>query len=249
MFGLDSWIAALGAGHPLILATVVAVLLGLRHATDPDHLSAVTALVAGERDRRVAHAARMGLAWGGGHATSLFVFGLPIVLFAGYLPGDVQSAAEAAVGVMIVLLAVRLMVRWRRGAYHLHEHDHDGDSHLHLHGHAESPSHAHHQERGVRTPLGAYVIGLVHGMGGSAGVGVLLIASIRDTVLAVVALLLFALFTALSMAVCSGAFGVLLESGFARRSFDRLAPVLGLASMAFGVWYFAGAVSLAPYPF
>jgi hypothetical protein len=86
-------------------------------------------------------------------------------------------------------------------------------------------------------------------MGGSAGVGVLLIASIRNTVLAVVALLLFALFTALSMAVCSGAFGVLLDSGFARRSFDRLAPVLGLASMAFGVWYFAGAVSLAPYPF
>ena len=68
MFGLDSWIAALGAGHPLILATVVAVLLGLRHATDPDHLSAVTALVAGDRDRRVAHAARMGMAWGGGHA-------------------------------------------------------------------------------------------------------------------------------------------------------------------------------------
>ena len=248
MFGLDSWIAALGAGHPLILATVVAVLLGLRHATDPDHISAVTTLVAGERDRRVAHAARMGLAWGAGHATSLFLFGLPIVLFAGYLPGAAQSSAEAAVGVMIVVLALRLLVRCR-GAYHLHEHDHEGDSHLHLHGHAESSTHAHHSGRSVRTPLGAYAIGLVHGMGGSAGVGVLLIASIRDTVLAVVALSLFALFTALSMAVCSGAFGVLLDSGAARRSFDRLAPALGLASMAFGIWYFAGAVSLAPYPF
>jgi hypothetical protein len=140
-------------------------------------------------------------------------------------------------------------MRWRRGAYHLHEHDHDGGSHLHLHGHAESPRHAHHGDRSVRTPLGAYAIGLVHGMGGSAGVGVLLIASIRDTALAVVALSLFALFTALSMAVCSGAFGVLLETGVARRSFDRLAPALGLASMAFGIWYVAGAVSLAPYPF
>lgn len=249
MFGLDSWIAALGAGHPLILATVVAVLLGLRHATDPDHLSAVTALVAGERERRVAHAARMGLAWGGGHATSLFLFGLPIVLFAGYLPDSVQAAAEAAVGVMIVVLALRLLVRWRRGAYHLHEHDHDGDSHAHLHGHAESSGHGHHAGRAVRTPLGAYAIGLVHGMGGSAGVGVLLLASIRSTTLAVVALALFALFTALSMAICSGAFGVLLQSGVARRSFDRVAPALALASMAFGFWYFAGALGLAAYPF
>src|SRR5439155_1272607 len=136
----------------------------------PDHISAVTTLVAGERDRRVADAARMGLAWGAGHATSLFLFGLPIVLFAGYLPGAVQSSAEAAVGVMIVVLALRLLVRWRRGAYHLHEHDHEGESHLHLHGHAESSSHAHHGRRSVRTPLGAYAIGLVHGMGGSAGV-------------------------------------------------------------------------------
>src|SRR5439155_24596395 len=159
MFGLDSWIAALGAGHPLILATVVAVLLGLRHAPDPDHISAVTTLVAGERDRRVAHAARMGLAWGAGHATSLFLFGLPIVLFAGYLPGAAQSSAEAAVGVMSVVLALRLLVRCR-GAYHLHEHDHEGDSHLHLHGHAESSTHAHHSGRSVRTPLGAYATGL-----------------------------------------------------------------------------------------
>ncbi|MEA3040467.1 MAG: hypothetical protein QOE79_2980 [Sphingomonadales bacterium] len=249
MFGLDSWIATLGSGHPLILATVVAVLLGLRHATDPDHLSAVTTLIAGERDRRVANAARMGLAWGGGHATSLFLFGLPIVLFAGYLPETVQHAAEAMVGVMIVVLAVRLLVRWRRGAFHLHEHEHGDNSHLHLHGHADSRDHAHHGRQPVRTPLGAYAIGLVHGMGGSAGIGVLLIASIRSTALAVVALTLFALFTALSMAVCSGAFGILLESGAGRRSFDRLAPMLGLASMAFGVWYFAGALSLAPYPF
>src|SRR5205814_4825818 len=100
------------------------------------------------------------LAWGGGHATSLFLFGLPIVLFAGYLPAAVQSAAEAAVGLMIVALALRVLVRWRSGAYHLHEHDHDGDPHLHLHGHAESPSHAHHDGRSVRTPLGADAIGL-----------------------------------------------------------------------------------------
>src|SRR4051812_33275675 len=104
MFGLDEWIAGIGAGHPLLLATVVAVLLGLRHATDPDHLSAVTTLIAGADGRRRRQAMRLGLAWGAGHATTLFVFGLPIVLAAHYLPARVQQGAEAAVGVVIVLL-------------------------------------------------------------------------------------------------------------------------------------------------
>jgi high-affinity nickel permease len=86
MFGLDEWIAGIGAGHPLLLASVVAVLLGLRHAADPDPLTAVTTLVAADPDRRPHRALRMGLAWGAGHATTLFAFGVPIVLFASYLP-------------------------------------------------------------------------------------------------------------------------------------------------------------------
>ena len=249
MFGFDDWLAALGAGHPLLLASVVAVLLGLRHATDPDHLSAVTTLVAGDPSAGVRSAVRMGLAWGAGHATTLFGFGLPIVLFSGSLPRWAQQAAEAAVGALIVVLAVRLLVRWRAGAYHLHHHRHQRAAHSHLHGHAPGPLHGHHHPQLARSPLAAYGIGLVHGMGGSAGVGVLLLASIADTALAVTALALFALFTALSMAACSGGFGAALSTAAARRSFSRLAPALGLGGIAFGGWYFAAAFSLVGYPF
>src|SRR5881296_2767072 len=106
MFGLDDRIASLGDGTAFVIVAVVAVLLGLRHATDPDHLTAVTTLVAGdERDAR--RAGRLGLAWGLGHATSLLVFGVPIVLFRGYLPEPLQMGAEAAVGVLIIVLAIR----------------------------------------------------------------------------------------------------------------------------------------------
>src|SRR2546423_8492215 len=123
MFGLDQTIAHLSDGATLALVVAVAVALGLRHAADPDHLAAVTTLVATGKDRSARAAARLGLAWGLGHATSLFAFGLPIVVFKTYLPEPVQQAAETSVGVIIALLALWLLVRWRRGLFHLH-HDH-----------------------------------------------------------------------------------------------------------------------------
>ena len=248
MFGLDDWIAGLGAGNPLLFATVVAALLGLRHATDPDHLSAMMTLVAGDsRDGR--DAARIGLAWGAGHATTLTAFGLPIVLFAGYLPERVQQVAEAAVGVLIVVLAVRLLVRWRRGRVHLHRHDHDGRSHTHVHAHTADTGHAGHHAARARTPRGAYAIGLLHGMGGSAGVCVLLLASLDDTPVALGALAILAGFTAVSMAACSGALGAVLTAAPVRRRLQAAIPAMATCSLVFGVWYAAAAFELAPYPF
>ena len=226
MFGLDDSIAAFSDGTAVLLVTVVAVLLGLRHATDPDHLAAVTTLVSGKR-ASARRAGSLALAWGLGHATTLFAFGLPIVLYRAYLPGPVQQGAEAAVGVVIVLLAAWLLLRWHRGVFHSHS---DRD---------EAPQ--------ARSRLGAYGIGLVHGMGGSAGVGVLLLSTIESHAVAVVALAVFAVFTAVSMALLSAGYGLTLAHARVERSFGRVAPVLGSASMAFGVWYALGAVNLAPY--
>ena len=86
-------------------------------------------------------------------------------------------------------------------------------------------------------------------MGGSAGVGVLVLASVRSTGLAVVSLVLLAVFTAVSMTVLSRAFGSMLASHPTRAAFGTVAPALGGASLVFGVWYATAAWSLAPYPF
>jgi ABC-type nickel/cobalt efflux system permease component RcnA len=255
MFGLDERIVALSDGTSVWIVLVVAVLLGLRHATDPDHLAAVTSLVAGGRERAARGAARLGLFWGLGHAVTLFAFGLPIVLLNRYLPEGVQRAAEVLIALVIVVLAVRLIVRWRRGYFHVHVHEHDGVEHAHLHTHPTSAqeshdapgSHAHAHRQ--RTPLGAFGVGLVHGMGGSAGVGVLVLASVESTAAAVAALVLLAAFTALSMTILSTGFGATLASRPVRGAFERLAPALGLASLAFGIWYGLGALELAPYVF
>jgi ABC-type nickel/cobalt efflux system permease component RcnA len=245
VFGLDDKIASLSDGTTLLVVVLVSIVLGLRHASDPDHLAAVTTLVASGKERAARRAGVLGFTWGIGHATSLFAFGLPIVLYRAYLPDAVQRAAETAVGFLIVGLALWLLVRWRRGAFHTHAHVHDGASHTHAHARARGHSHP----PKSRSPLGAYAIGVVHGMGGSAGVGVLLLSSIPSHWLAVASLALFAFCTALSMALLSTGWGVALGTARARRSFARAAPVVGLVSLAFGVWYALGAQSVLPYYF
>jgi ABC-type nickel/cobalt efflux system permease component RcnA len=246
MFGLDNWVAGFSDGTTLALVAVVALVLGLRHATDPDHLAAVTTLIAGAEERATKAAARLGAAWGLGHATSLFAFGLPIVLFKAYLPERVEQGAETAVGVLIAGLAVWLLVRWRRGLFHVHLHAHER---VHAHGHVHDGEGHPHRAGRARRPAQAFGIGLVHGMGGSAGVGVLLLASIHDHFLAVGALAIFAVCTALSMALLSTGLGRALASAPLRASFDRLAPALALLSLAFGAWYTLGALDVAPYFF
>jgi hypothetical protein len=228
MLGLDDRIAASAHGASIWIVLAVAVLLGLRHATDPDHLVAVTALVAGGRERAARRAGALGLAWGLGHGTTLFAFGLPILLLGRVLPERVQQAAETAIGFVIVYLALRLLARWRSGELSLHTHPH-----------------AH----GTRTRRGAFAIGLVHGAGGSAGVGVLVLASVRSTGLAVLSLALLAVFTVVSMSVMSSGFGWMLASRRASASLGAVAPALGGVSLLFGVWYATAAWSLAPYPF
>jgi len=249
MFGIDEWISGFSDGGTLLVVAGVALLLGLRHAADPDHLAAVTALIAGKKDRGARPAVKLGAAWGVGHATSLFALGLPIVLFKAYLPDTVQEAFETAVGFLIVGLAAWLLLRWRRGLFHVHVHDHDGSVHAHGHTHqSRSGSHPHRTRR-ARSPFQAYGIGLVHGIGGSAGVGVLLLGSIHDHAIAVGALGIFACFTAVSMTLLSAGFGVTLSRAPVQRWFHRVAPALGVASLAFGIWYALGAQGLAPYYF
>jgi high-affinity nickel permease len=231
MFGLDEWIAGISNQGSIVVVVLVATLLGLRHATDPDHLAAVSTLVVSGRERATRAAARLGAAWGLGHAVTLVAFGVPILLAQRYLPELVQRGAETTVAALIAFLAVRLLVRWRHGAFATTSLGQD--EHVHR----------------VRTPAGAFGIGLVHGMGGSAGVGVLVLAAVPSQTLALVALVVLALFTAVSMTLVTTGFGAVLSVRRVTGALTTAAPALALSSLAFGVWYAAAAWSLAPYPF
>jgi ABC-type nickel/cobalt efflux system permease component RcnA len=249
VFGLDDWLAELAHGGGLPVVLCVALLLGLRHASDPDHLAAVSTLIATDPEDGTRRAGRLGLAWGAGHALALAAFGLPIVLLGAYLPDSLQQAAEAAVGAMIMFLAARLLVRWRRGHFHAHAHRHGDLQHRHLHPHhSHDHEHTHEPESRLgRTPLQAFGIGLLHGTGGSAGVGVLLLATISRQAEAVAALAVLAIGTAVSMAMLSSAFGYAITRGPMLTRMIAFAPAMGLLTLAFGCWYTLGAVGAVPY--
>jgi len=106
MLGLDDWIAGLSQGGSAAVVVLVAALLGLRHAADPDHIAAVSTLVASGRERATGAAARLGAWWGAGHALTLLVFGAPILLADRFLPEALQRGAETGVALLIVFLAV-----------------------------------------------------------------------------------------------------------------------------------------------
>jgi cytochrome c biogenesis protein CcdA len=225
------------------LTFFVAVLLGIRHATDPDHLTAVSTVGLSGGPEGGRRAGVLGLAWGVGHATTLLAFGIPLLLFARRLPASMLQGAEVAIGLIIIFLAGRLLLRWRRGHYHTHPHVHGNVLHAHPHVHEGShpehaAGHAHaHAEMLGRSPLAAFGIGMVHGLGGSAGAGILVVGAASSRVPGVAALVLFAAGTAASMALVSAAFGYALARPPIATRVNSLVPLLAIVSLIFGAWY------------
>jgi ABC-type nickel/cobalt efflux system permease component RcnA len=159
-----------------LMELLLAFILGLRHASDPDHLVAVTSLVAAD-DGDLRGAARLGAWWGLGHALTLLAVGLPLIALKEEMPEWLSSGAETGVGLVIVALGARLLVNGLRR-----------------------------QTGARRTPHQSFGIGTLHGLAGSGAVVVLLIAAVPDRLQAAAALAVFAPATMLSMTAFTGAF-------------------------------------------
>jgi ABC-type nickel/cobalt efflux system permease component RcnA len=230
---IDSWLTSLIEGAPLLVALAIAFVLGLRHASDPDHLVAVTSLVAAE-DGDVRAATRLGAWWGLGHATTLLAVGLPLIALKGELPDWIERGAETGVGLVILVLGLRVLVKWRRGDYHAGPHVHRHHDHRHLRHGAGSG----HHHRHVRGPRQAFGIGMLHGLAGTGAVVVLLIAALPGPVEAAAALAVFAPMSILSMALFTSAFAwVLTRPVVAPLYRTVLVPALGAFGLVFGLWY------------
>jgi ABC-type nickel/cobalt efflux system permease component RcnA len=238
---LDAWLTALFAGAPLLVALGIAFVLGLRHASDPDHLVAVTSLVAAD-DGGTRSATRLGAWWGLGHAAILVALGVPLIVFKSALPTWLEGGAEKAVGVVIIVLALRVTWKWARGHYHAGRHAHpaghdlpEGGAHRHLRRGEVDAAHRHHA---VRTPRQAFGIGLLHGLAGTGAVVVLLLAALPTRLEAALSLAVFAPMSVFSMAACTTAFAWVLTRPVIEPVYRSvLIPVLGLFGLTFGLWY------------
>jgi len=238
---LDAWLTGLFAGASLLVALGIAFVLGLRHASDPDHLVAVTSLVAAD-DGGTRGATRLGAWWGLGHGATLVLLGVPLIAFKSALPTWLESGAEKAVGVVIILLALRVTWKWALGHYRAGPHSHSaGDavpkrgSHRHLRLRKGEAGHRHHA---VRTPQQAFGIGLLHGLAGTGAVVVLLLAALPTQLEAGLALAVFAPMTIVSMAAFTTVFAWVLTRPLVEPVYRSvLIPVLGLFGLMFGLWY------------
>ncbi len=199
-------------------------LLGMQHALEADHIAAVSSIAA--RRSSVGDIVRHGLTWGLGHTLTLFVFAGAAILLGQAIPEHLERPIEAAVGVMLVGLGLHVLWRLWRDRVHLHRHRHDnGASHLHIHSHAGEGSifkgrflsentkstfqdHArlheasiHSHEHGIRWRT--LLVGLMHGMAGSAALVVLAASQVGSPTIGVFYILLFGIGSMLGMGALS----------------------------------------------
>ena len=244
----------------LLAIVLLGFFLGMRHATDPDHVVAVSTIVARHRQR--GGAAVIGALWGLGHTLTILVVGGGIILLGWVIPPRVGLSLELAVGGMLIVLGLRNLSGIRgaatvgathRGHDHsgVHVHPHAHGDYVHTHRHRHDPeSHPHTPEQ---TPLarldrrlgslGLYqvarpvVVGIVHGLAGSAAVALLVLAAIRDPIWSILYLLVFGLGTIAGMMLVTAAIAwPLARIGGRYPGFNRgLRLASDLVSLGFGL--------------
>jgi high-affinity nickel-transport protein len=231
--------------------------LGMRHATDPDHVIAVTTIVS--RQRSIARSAWIGVFWGLGHTLTILLVGAGIILFNLVIPPRVGLSMELAVGLMLValgLMNVLSLLNPGPGSSSQHEHAQEGirfNAHLHLNTH-QGNGHVHSNDAHAlaHAPLTymdrvfgqarfyQYVrplmIGIVHGLAGSAAAALLVLTTIRDPYWAVAYLLVFGIGTIAGMMLITMSLASTFHFVGKSRRFSRgLAAAAGLLSLAFGL--------------
>lgn len=257
---------------------VIGFLLGMRHATDPDHVIAVSTIVS--RERSIPKAGLIGILWGCGHTLTIAIVGSAIILFGVVIPPRAGLTMEFSVGLMLILLGVLNLtgaMKWLSEKFspshprvtgthaHLHEHDH----HLHFHWHSHSAVQEHRGDslpaprwfslseakasRGPFARLGLFhalrplLVGVVHGLAGSAAVALLVLSTIRSPKWALLYLFIFGVGTIAGMMIITAALA--LPFSFAGHRFGWLNRSLvlgsGLLSLCFGIFvcYDVGFVS------
>jgi ABC-type nickel/cobalt efflux system permease component RcnA len=247
----------------LSLLSIIAIgfVLGMRHATDPDHVIAITTIVTNQR--KTSRAALIGAMWGVGHTVTILIVGTAIILFNLVIPVRLGLTMELSVGVMLILLGVWNLTSFMRvlpapsviseaGDAVVHAHPHAHGEYVHSHAHAHDPeSHSHSSDQ---TPLARLdrtfgtadlyllvrplVVGIVHGLAGSAAVALLILASIRNPQWAVAYLLVFGIGTIAGMMLITMSIASTLHyvgDRFARFR-HGLSMASGVVSIAFGLF-------------
>ncbi|RIK59066.1 high-affinity nickel-transport family protein [candidate division KSB1 bacterium] len=237
------------------------IFLGMRHATDADHVIAVSTIVS--RERKMSSAALLGMFWGLGHSLTIFFVGGTIILFGIVIPPRLGLAMEFSVALMLIILGVMNLgglLRWMRGnvtathqhEHSIHDHPHRHGDYVHSHPHRHAPEIHGHDENAtpqawldrVFGRIGFYqilrpiIIGIVHGLAGSAALALLVLTTIREPLTALAYLLVFGLGTIAGMMLITAALALpfAYSAGRFASANRHLAMASGVLSLIFGLF-------------
>ncbi len=240
----------------------IGLLLGIRHATDADHVVAVSAIVA--QQKKIRAASIIGALWGIGHTLTVFLVGTAIILFHIVIPPRVGLLLEFTVAIALIILGILNLTGFLQliinkltpgNQEHSHLHFHDRDPHLHIHNHETMREHGEASRKISLKQLvkhyGAFqlvrpiVVGLIHGLAGSAAVALLILSTIQSPQVAILYLLIFGLGTIIGMMIVTTLLGMPII--FAARKFTNahkfVTTASGILSLAFGL-YLAWEISI-----
>lgn len=176
----------------------IGFVFGLYHAIEADHLAAVSAIVS--EHKNVLTASIIGGFWGVGHTISLFVVGALVIFVKVQISESTEGMLEGLVGIMLVLLGINAIRKiFAAEKVHTHMHDHDGREHRHLHIHREEKAEASHHRFAPRSVL----VGMIHGLAGSAGLMLLVLPTISSPAVALVYIAIFGLGSIAGMMIMS----------------------------------------------
>jgi hypothetical protein len=231
--------------------------LGMRHATDSDHVVAITTIVS--RQRKIGSATLTGIFWGIGHSITLLAVGGAIILFGIVIPERLGMSLEFCVALMLILLGWLNLRAFKRSVadvasidYSAHEHVHQHGDYIHRHAHAHDPGKHGHSETEVPTArldrqfgrsqfyrmLRPVIVGVVHGLAGSAAVGLLVLPIIRGPLWAMMYLLIFGVGTIAGMMLITAAVAAPITYSANRfRALNRyVGAAAGVLSLIFGIY-------------
>ncbi|HEX8772767.1 MAG TPA: hypothetical protein VF735_04110 [Pyrinomonadaceae bacterium] len=220
------------------------LVFGLKHATEADHIVAVSSIVSHQRS--LIRSVTVGALWGTGHTASLLFVGIVVLALRVAVPEGLANWLEFGVALMIIALGASALLRLRssrRRDIHLHQHKHDGVSHVHLHFHEHETAHkgavSTHSHAVSRLGFKPLLVGAMHGLAGSATLTLLVLTQINSTALGLVYLSVFGIGSITGMFVMSGLIG--LPFALSARRFGGLhyglQAMAGALSIAFGLWY------------
>jgi high-affinity nickel permease len=220
----------------LTAALGIGFLLGLRHATDADHIAAVSTFVS--QDRSLTRSCLIGTFWGAGHTLALLVAGLATIGFRLTISPQMERTFELIVALVLIVLGGNTVLRSLAAVHlHRHEHAHAGEPHSHLHVHLGG-SHEHRHVHLLRLGGRPFVIGLLHGLAGSAALMLLVLATIPSPLVGVLYIIVFGVGSTAGMLILSGLIAVPFVLSAPRSQTLNIAirVTAGAASFLLGIW-------------